>query len=110
MTSSGNLEQAIHELELAAQRETKDLHDKETDLRKREEENLQFTRDVQVLQRQLDEKKKKIRENDSLIPKLKSDVNHIKSEQGKKHGELERIKREYTENLHKAGVKGVRLY
>ncbi len=79
-------------------------------MKKRESENTQIKQEIQDMQRQIDDKKRKISDNDRAIPKLKSEINHIKLEQGKRHADLERVKREYTEKLHQANVRGVDLH
>ena len=105
MQNPVDLTQAIKALERETQKEAGELHAKEGELLKKEDENRQLKQEIINMQRDIDLKKKQISDNDHIIPKLKTEIDHTKREQLLRHSELEKVKRDYTSALNQSGMK-----
>ncbi len=98
MQTSANLEQAIKQLEQQILKETREMNDKEAELKKAEPEMTQLKKDIELKTHQLKDLERR-------IPILKHDIDMIKREQQHLHDELAKIHTSYTNALQQSGMK-----
>ena len=105
MYSGSDLTGDIKNLETKIVNETHELQAKETEERTKEAELEKLKQERDKLKRELEEIDRKIAADNAGIPKIKSEIEHLKHDQQTKHAELQRVHDAYTKALQESQVK-----
>lgn len=108
MQNPRDLEEALHNLEHQAQKEVEEMNRIQAELKQKEEEKSRLEREIQEMQKETEAARRTVQNDKSAIPRLEQELKKMHNEQLARHMELERIRRNYNDALHKANVPKVK--